>query len=34
MLGDHAPFTKEDVVPQMVDTKTVRLWTEELNTLN
>jgi SRSO17 transposase len=36
MLGHHAPFTKEDVVPQTVDSvdrKTVRSWTEELDAL-
>jgi SRSO17 transposase len=28
------PFTKESVMPQMVDRKTVRSWTGELNALN
>src|SRR3712207_4755746 len=30
----HALLTKEDVVPQTVDRKTVRSWTEELDALN
>jgi SRSO17 transposase len=34
MLWHHAPFTKEDVVPQTVDRKTVRSWTEELGALD
>jgi SRSO17 transposase len=31
MLWHHAPFTKEDVLPQTVDRMTVRSWTEELD---
>src|SRR5215218_3068247 len=30
----HAPSTKEDVMPQTVDQKTVRSWTEELSALD
>lgn len=33
MFWHHAPFTKEDVVPQTVDRKTLRSWTEELDAL-
>jgi SRSO17 transposase len=31
VLWHHTPFTKEDVVPQTVNRKTVRSWTEELD---
>ncbi len=34
MLWHHAPFTKEDMVPQTVDRKTLRSWTEELDAVS
>src|SRR3712207_4196062 len=34
MLWHHAPFTKEDMVPQTVDRKTLRSWTEELDVVS
>src|SRR5215204_4679743 len=34
MPWHHAPSTKEDVMPQTVDRKTVRSWTEELGALD
>src|SRR5918993_4428539 len=34
MLWHHAPSTEVDVMPQTVDRKTVRSWTEELGALD